>query len=263
VTDRQFEGQVVLITGAASGIGRATAQCFADAGAMVAMLDHDEAAGRALTEAIRAGGGHCEFYPVDLGDESAIIHALQEVKHRLRRLDHVVNNAGMTLVKSLEECTAAEWDRVLNVNLRSIFLIVKYSLPLLRAAPHPTIVNIGSVTSFVAQPGTLAYCASKGGVLMISRALALDLAADGIRVNCVCPGITDTPMFRFHSSKSPDPEGTIRERTNRVPLGRLLEPKEIANAIAYLSCEQSSGITGTSLVIDAGYTAAAEWSAKA
>ena len=98
---------------------------------------------------------------------------------------------------------------------------------------------------------------------MISRALALDLAADGIRVNCVCPGITDTPMFRFHSSKSPDPEGTIRERTNRVPLGRLLEPKEIANAIAYLSCEQSSGITGTSLVIDAGYTAAAEWSAKA
>ena len=115
----------------------------------------------------------------------------------------------------------------------------------------------------MAQPGTLAYVASKGGVLMLSKALALDLAADGIRVNCVCPGITDTPMFRAHVGTTPDPEATLRKRIDRVPLGRGLEPEEIADAILYLSSDRSSGITGTSLVVDGGYTATAEWSEKA
>jgi NAD(P)-dependent dehydrogenase (short-subunit alcohol dehydrogenase family) len=260
VANRQFENRVALVTGAASGIGLATATAFAREGALVALLDHDEAAGRAAVEAIRTGGGACEFYPADLGQEASIISALTAVTNRFQRLDHLVNNAGVTLVKSIEACTAEEWDRVLNVNLRSIFLIAKYSLSLLRASQHPTIVNIGSVTSMIAQPGTLAYVASKGGVLMLSKALALDLATNGIRVNCVCPGITDTPMFRFHANTTADPEATIRGRVNRVPLGRALEPREIANAILYLSSDLSSGITGTSLVIDAGYTATPEWS---
>jgi len=259
VTDRQFENRVVLVTGAASGIGRAAAQRFAGEGARVAMVDQDQAAGLAATDAIRTGGGVCEFFHADLGDEAAIVRALKELQARFKRLDHIVNNAGMTLIKNIEECTTAEWDRVLNVNLRSIFLIAKYSLPLLRESKHPTIVNLGSVSSLVAQQGTLAYVASKGGVLLLSKALALDLAADGIRVNCVCPGITDTPMFRAHVGTTPDPEATLRERISRVPLGRTLEPAEIANAILYLSSDQSSGITGTSLVVDAGYTATAEW----
>lgn len=259
MTDRQFENRVVLVTGAASGIGRAAAQRFADEGALVALVDYDQSAGLAAVDAIRSGGGVCAFFHADLGDEAAIIAVLKEVQTRFKRLDHVVNNAGITLIKTIEECTAAEWDRVLNVNLRSIFLIVKYALPLLRASQHPTIVNLGSVSSLIAQPGTLAYVASKGGVLMLSKALALDLAGDGIRVNCVCPGITDTPMFRAHVGTTPNPEATLRERISRVPLGRALEPAEIANAILYLSSEQSSGITGTSLIIDAGYTATAEW----
>jgi NAD(P)-dependent dehydrogenase (short-subunit alcohol dehydrogenase family) len=175
-------------------------------------------------------------------------------------MDHLVNNAGIVLVKEIEECTSEEWDRVLAVNLKSVFLTTKHCVSWLRRSPQATIVNIGSVSSFIGQQHTPAYVASKGGVLLLSKALALDLAPKGIRVNCVCPGITDTPMFRFHVSTTPDPARTLSERFGRVPLGRSLSPREIADAVLYLSSDQSSGVTGTSLVVDGGYTAAAEWS---
>ena len=136
MADRQFEKRVAMVTGAASGIGRATARRFAGEGAMVALVDHDRAAGVAAAGAIRAGGGVCEFYHADLGDDAAIVLAMKEVQARFQRLDHVVSSAGMTVVSTIEECTTEEWDRVLNVNLRSIFLIAKYSLPLL--ARHST-----------------------------------------------------------------------------------------------------------------------------
>ena len=256
----QFEGRVAVVTGAASGIGLGTAKRFAEEGARVALLDLDEDRGRAAVKEIRAGGGVCEFYRTDVAVESAVIGTLRDVLTAFGGLDHLVNNAGVTLVKDIEVCTVEDWDLVMSVNLRSIFLTTKYSLPSLRLSSHPTIVNVGSVSSLIAQKGTPAYVASKGGVLMLSKALALDLARDNVRVNCVCPGITDTPMFRFHVNSSDDPERTRRERFNRVPLGRPLSPWEIANAILYLSSDLSSGITGTSLVIDAGYTATCEWS---
>jgi len=262
MSEQQFKNRVALVTGAASGIGLATAKRFAEEGAQVALLDLDLDRGNAAAAAMKAAGFICEFYCVDLAIESEVIRALDEVASRFHRLDHLVNNAGMVLVKGIEACTAEEWDRVINVNLRSIFLTTKYSLPSLRSSPHPTIVNVGSVSSFVAQTGTPAYVASKGGALMLSKALALDLAPDGIRVNCVCPGITDTAMFRFHVNTTADPERTLRERLSRIPLGHSLSPLEIANAILYLSSDQSSGVTGTSLVVDAGYTAASEWSGK-
>jgi NAD(P)-dependent dehydrogenase (short-subunit alcohol dehydrogenase family) len=167
----------------------------------------------------------------------------------------------MVLVKGIEECTVADWDRVMDVNLKSVFLMVKHLLPRLKTSVQATIVNIGSVSSFIAQQQTPAYVASKGAVLMLSKALALDLAPFGIRVNCVCPGITDTPMLRFHANTTPDPEATLRERCRRVPLQRMLNAREIADTVLYLSGEHSSGITGASFVVDAGYTSAAEWSA--
>lgn len=251
--------RVAVVTGAASGIGRSVAERFAEEGAAVALLDSNPERGREAADRIGSSGATCEFVKVDLAEETQIIAAVDQVTKTFQRVDHLVNNAGIVLVKSIEECTAAEWDRVMNVNVRSVFLMTKYLLPALRRSPHPTIVNVGSISSFVAQKDTPAYVASKGAVAMLSKSLALDLAQFRIRVNCVCPGITDTPMFRFHVSKSPDPEKTFQQRIDRVPLNRALSPWEIADAVLYLSGENSSGITGTTLVVDLGYLAAAEW----
>lgn len=252
--------RVAVVTGAASGIGLSVAERFAEEGVAAALLDSNSEQGREAADRIRRSGATCEFVKVDLAEEAEIIAAVDQVTKRFQRVDHLVSNAGIVLVKSIEECTAAEWDLVMNVNVRSVFLMAKYLLPALRKSRHPTIVNVGSVSSFVAQKDTPAYVASKGAVAMLSKSLALDLSSFGIRVNCVCPGITDTPMFRFHVSKSADPEKTFQQRIDRVPLHRALSSREIADAILYLSGENSSGITGTTLLVDAGYLAAAEWS---
>lgn len=249
-----------MVTGGASGIGFAIAERFAEEGASVAVLDCEPNPGQAACRQIRKAGGTCEFFHADVACESDVIRALEEATQRFHGVDHLVNNAGMVLVKGVEDCTVAEWDRVIAVNLKSVFLTVKYALPWLRRSTQPSVVNIGSVSSFIGQQRTPAYVASKGGVLLLSKALALDLAPDGIRVNCVCPGITDTPMFRFHLNTTPDPERTLADRLNRVPLRRPLAPREIADAVLYLAGSESSGITGTSIIVDAGYTAAAEWS---
>jgi NAD(P)-dependent dehydrogenase (short-subunit alcohol dehydrogenase family) len=253
-----FQGQVAVVTGAASGIGRSVAERFAQAGASVAMMDCDERQGRAVSTQIQASGGTCEFFAADIRNEAEVARTLETIGAGFQCVDHLVNNAGIVLVKNVEECSAAEWDDVFAVNVKSVFLMVKYSLPFLRKSQSPSVVNVSSVSGIVAQKGTPAYVASKGAVLMLSKALALDLAASGIRVNCVCPGITDTPMFHAHVQATSDPARTLAQRTRRVPLGRMLAPSDIADAILYLASDRASGITGTELIVDGGYLAAAE-----
>jgi NAD(P)-dependent dehydrogenase (short-subunit alcohol dehydrogenase family) len=147
----------------------------------------------------------------------------------------------------------------MNINVKSIFLSIKHGLEHLKKNRRSYVVNIGSVGSFIGQGSTPAYTTSKGAVLMLSKSIALDYAADGVRCNCVCPGITDTPMLREHLNMTADPEATLRKRLRRVPMGIPLTPQEIARAVLYFSCEDSAGVTGTSLVVDGGYLAAAEW----
>lgn len=255
-----MNSRVAVVTGAASGIGRAIAERFIEDGVSVALLDRDEDRGRAVIEQARAGGRSCAFFPADVTSDNEVQQTIAAVLEMFGSVDHLVNSAGINLVKRIEECTADEFDRVLAVNVRSVFLLSKYCLDSLRRSAQATIVNIGSISSFVGQKGTPAYVASKGAVMMLSKALALDLAEYGIRVNCVCPGITDTPMLRLHLASTGDPDRTLAERCARVPLGRMLSAREIADAVIYLSSQRSSGITGTELVVDAGYTAAAEWS---
>lgn len=256
----RFENRVALVTGGGSGIGRGIAERFAAEGARVAILEQNAVNGRAAADQVRAAGGACEFIACDVSREDHVIRAVECALATFGAVHHLVNNAGIVLVKPLQETTVDEWDRVMDVNVKSIFLTSKHCLAPIRRSSGGTIVNIGSVSSFVGQKHTPAYVASKGAVAMLSKTLALDFAEFGIRVNCVCPGITDTPMFRHHLSRTADPEGTLRERCNRVPLGRMLSGTDIANAVLYLSGPESAGITGVTLVVDAGYLAAAEWS---
>jgi NAD(P)-dependent dehydrogenase (short-subunit alcohol dehydrogenase family) len=147
----------------------------------------------------------------------------------------------------------------MDINVKSIYLSIKHGLAHLKRNPRSYVVNIGSISTFVGQTATPAYTTSKGAVLSLTQSIALDYAADGVRCNCICPGITDTPMLREHLNKTADPDAMLASRLRRVPMGVALTPNDIAKAALYLSCEDSAGVTGTSLVVDGGYLAAAEW----
>jgi len=255
----RLEGRVAWISGATSGIGEATARLFASEGAKVVLAGIDAGAGTRVSSMITAAGGTAIFFPCDVASESQVKASIDRAVEAFGGLHVLVNNAGIIQVKQLHEETEEEWDRLMAVNVKSIFFSVKHAIPHLRRNPRSHIVNVGSVSSFVGQAATPAYTASKGAVLLLTRSIALDYAADGVRANCVCPGITDTPMLRSHLETQPDPEAALARRLRRVPLKAALQPEEVARAVLYLATEDSAGVTGTSLVVDGGYTAAAEW----
>jgi NAD(P)-dependent dehydrogenase (short-subunit alcohol dehydrogenase family) len=259
---RRLEGRSAWVSGGASGIGAATVRLFASEGARVAIADVQGEAGRRLEAEVRAAGGDALFIECDVAVEAQVRASIEEAAARFGALRAIVNAAGVVHVKRLHEYTEAEWDRLMAVNVRGIFFSIKHALPHLRKNPSSTMVNVGSISSFVGQAGTPAYTASKGAVLLLSQSIALDYAAEGLRCNCVCPGITDTPMLRHHLHAAADPAATLAARLRRVPLGRAMTPEDIARAVLYLSCDDSAGVTGTSLVVDGGYLAAAEWEAR-
>ena len=256
---KRLDGQVVWISGASSGIGEATAELFAAEGAKVALVDVQVDRGQQVVGEILNSGGQAIYLEADVSESSQVARSIAETVKQFGGLQIIVNCAGVVHVGPLHDYSEGEWDTLMGVNLKSIFFSLKYGLAHLRRNERSYVVNIGSVSGFIGQAHTPAYTSSKHAVIGLTRSIALDYAVDGIRCNNVCPGITDTPMLRYHLNTAPDPEEALANRLRRVPMGIALKPMDVARAALYFSCEDSAGITGTSLVIDAGYTAAAEW----
>ncbi len=257
----RLEGQTAWITGGASGMGRGIAELFSAEGAGVVVVDIQPDLGEQVAERIRSAGGRALFSHCDVTRGEQVRDSIGQTVDRFDGLQTIVNCAGIVHVGMLHEYTEADWDRLMAVNLKSIYWSIRYGLEPLRKNSRSYVVNIGSVGSHIGQALTPAYIASKHAVLGLSRSIALDYARDGLRCNCISPGITDTPMLREHMDATPDPQAALAARLTRVPMNRILTPRDIARAALYLACEDSAGVTGTSLVVDAGYTSCAEWDA--
>lgn len=257
--NKRLNGQVAWISGGSSGIGEATAELFAAEGAKVALVDIQDDRGQQVVDKILSHGGQAIYLGVDVSKGNQVARSIEETVRQLGGLQIIVNCAGVVHVGPLHEYREEEWDNLMGVNLKSIFFSLKYGLQYLRRNKRSYVVNIGSVSGFIGQASTAAYTTSKHAVIGLTRSIALDYAVEGIRCNNICPGITDTPMLRYHLNTTPDPEEALANRLRRVPMGIALKPIDIAKAALYFSCEDSAGITGTSLVVDGGYTSAAEW----
>lgn len=258
----KLKGKVAVVTGGARGIGRASAILFAKEGAKVVVADNRSDLGQETALLIEEAGSQAHFLLTDVTDETQVKAMVDDAVAHWGRIDILFNNAGIVLAKFLEDTTTAELDRVLSVNLKSIFLAVKQVVPHMRRQRGGVILNTASVNSFVGQFKLPVYTASKGAALLLTKSLALDYAVDNIRVNCICPGITDTPMLREHMEASGDPAAIIRERRARVPLGRFLTPQDIARAALYLVSDESDGVTGIAHVVDGGLIAGADYNAN-
>jgi NAD(P)-dependent dehydrogenase (short-subunit alcohol dehydrogenase family) len=254
----RLNGRVGVITGGGGGIGKAGALLFAAEGAALVLLDPDEAAGAATVADIEAAGGKALALAGDCASEADVQAAVGAASDTFGKLDLLWANAGIGVSKTVPDTTLAEWERVVAVNLNGAFLLAKYGIPELTRAGGGTMVISGSANSFSADRRWAAYCATKGALLMFCKALALDHASDGVRVNIVCPGSVTTPLhtlwLREHSEPGAYDEALAAD-TAAHPLGRLGTPQDVASAALFLSCDESSFITGSSLAVDGGVTA--------
>ena len=239
----KLHGQVAWISGGTKGIGEGTAKLFAKEGVSVAIIGRSEKDGNRVAEEISKMGGKAIFIKCDVTKANEVNKSIDLTVETYGGLQILINNAGIVDSKELHKYTEEEWDWVMDVNVKSMFLAFKYAFPFLKRNQRSYVVNIGSISSFVGQDNTPVYTTSKGAVLQLSRSIGLDYAKYGIRSNCVCPGITDTPMLHTHLDTAPDPEAHLAERLRRVPLGTILTPTDVARSILFFSCEDSAGIT--------------------
>jgi NAD(P)-dependent dehydrogenase (short-subunit alcohol dehydrogenase family) len=248
-----FAGKTVLVTGAAKGIGRAVAIHVAREGARVALVDRDrEALEQTATEI--ASGGH-EVVPLiaDVSNSAQVTDAVTRAVAHFGTIDVLVNNAGIHFARALDDYSDEEWQRIFSVNVNGAFYTTRAALPALRRS-RGVIVNVSSMTALVGQDRGAAYVASKGALVSLTKALALELAADGIRVNCVCPAGVDTPLLRAWAETLPDPEAVLRGQAEMHLLGRLATAEDVAATIAFLASPASSFMTGTIVPIEGGAT---------
>jgi NAD(P)-dependent dehydrogenase (short-subunit alcohol dehydrogenase family) len=250
---RAFDGKTVLVTGAARGIGRATAEAFARAGASVALLDRDSVALQPVVTAIGEGGGRAIALVADVARRADIEQAVDECVKAYGGLDVLVGNAGIHFARAIDEYTDEEWDLIVSVNLTGTFYVIRAALPTLRRS-RGAIVLVSSMTALVGQARGAAYVATKGALVSLTKGLALELAADGIRVNCVCPAGVDTPLMRSWAETLPDPAAILQQQAAMHLMNRMASADEIAAAIAFLASPAASFITGVALPIEGGAT---------
>jgi NAD(P)-dependent dehydrogenase (short-subunit alcohol dehydrogenase family) len=248
----RLAGRSVLITGAASGIGLATAELFRHEGAQVALLDIDAIAVHAAADRLGRDG----VVPVvaDVADERQVKAAVAAAGKALGGLDGVVSAAGIDLLRPFDEMSSADWVRVLAVNLNGPMFVYAAALPALKSAGRGTIVTIASGAALRPLEQRTAYCASKAGLVMFSKALAVDLAPHRIRVNAICPGIIDTPLFRRSFENAADPQAELRKILDRYVIKEVGQPSDIAYAALYLTSDESAYVTGSALAVDGGRT---------
>lgn len=252
---QRFNNRIALVTGAASGIGRATAERLAGEGARVALLDVDGVAGKAVTEAMNQGGCECIFVHANVSDEEQVKAAVGDAAARLGPVDTLINNAAAFVFRSID-ATAADWNRVLSVNVMGAAFCVKHVFPQMQRAGRGAIVNLASISSFIAEANSLTYSTSKAALLGLTRCMALDLARWNIRVNAIAPGWVDTPQLRRDIARENMTfEEALRDGGPRHILGRFAQANEIASAIAFLASDDASFLTGACLMADGGYTA--------
>lgn len=251
-----LERKVAVVTGAASGIGRATAELFAAEGARVVLADVDEKGLEAATNSVRDAGGEASFRRCDVSREAEVAALMAFAAETYGGLDTVFNNAGIEQpVTPSHEVTEKLFDRIIGVNLKGTFFGCKHAFPYLHARGGGTVVNNSSVSAFANVGGNVAYASSKGAVMSLTRVLALEYARENVRVNAVCPGVIDTGMNRRNLELADDPEAVTARWTAATPLGRMGTPEEVAQTVLYLASSQSSFTTGVGLLIDGGRVA--------
>ncbi len=247
------EHLAAIVTGGAKGIGKGCAQVFVENGIETVILDRDETAAAGAALDLGKGSGRCWFLCCDVSRRDQVEAAITEIARRAGRIDILVNNAGYHISKSVEQTSEEEWDYIISTNLKSVFLCSKFAIPHLRKT-RGAIVNMSSMVGLVGQRNAGAYSASKGGIIAMTKGMALDLAADGIRVNAICPGWVETPLVEDWFSQQSDPASARRYIFGQHPLGRISGPCEIGRAALFLATEASSFITGIALPVEGGVT---------
>lgn len=250
-----FAGKVAIITGAGSGIGLATARLMAAQGARVVVSDWNQESGEAAAAGLRAAGAEAIFVRADVSKADQVANMVQTAVSRFGRLDILVNNAGYIFAKTVEDMAEDEWDLVMDINAKGVFLGCKYAIPEMRKSGGGAIVNVASISGLVGLPQQSGYCASKGAVVQLTRQVALDYAGQGIRVNAVAPGSIETKVLTDYLEQQGDAARARAEIVAAHPIGRTAQPEEVAEVIVFLCSEKASFVTGAIYSVDGGYVA--------
>jgi NAD(P)-dependent dehydrogenase (short-subunit alcohol dehydrogenase family) len=255
LAERRFEGKVVIVTGGASGIGKATAERFLAEGAKVAIADVSKPKGSKAVKELKRKGHDPQLLVGDVSNAKDVKRMVAQAKSRWGRIDILFNNAGILVEGTVEDVSEEDWDRIMAVNVKGVFLMSKEVVPIMLEQKKGVIVNNASCSGLVGDRNAIAYNTSKGAVVLMTKCLALDYCQKNIRVNCVCPGEIDTPMFRQEARARKMPVEEYRKQLSEYhPIGRLGVPREVANAVLFLASDDASFITGTAFSVDGGYT---------